>query len=172
MPHLNAGHSPTLLRLGRWWIVCASLLIGMTAPALAADTDIVSVGATVLTKNNCKFNNPSSASLAFGNIDPSSSGNATATATLSIRCGGASPIVSYALNHDSGLHETGVNANRMKQATLNEYLPYALTLTPASGTIPKNTDQTITLSGTITPANFQNAAMGAYADTVVITLSP
>ena len=153
-------------------LVCTLLLIGATAPALAAGSAIVSVGATVLSKNNCKFNHPPSATLAFGNIDPSSSANATATATLTIRCGGASPTVSYALNHDSGLHETGVNANRMKHATLNEYLPYAFALSPSSATIPKNTNQTITITGTMTPANFQNAAMGTYADTVVVTVSP
>jgi len=147
-------------------------MLGAAAPALAAGSAIVSVAATVLSKNNCKFNNPSSATLGFGNIDPSSSANATATATLTIRCGGASPTVSYALTDDSGLYETGVNANRMKHATLNEYLPYAFALTPSSGTMPKNTDQTITLTGTITPASFQNAAMGAYADTIVVTLNP
>jgi hypothetical protein len=30
----------------------------------------------------------------------------------------------------------------------------------------------VTITGTITPANFQNALAGAYADTVVLTLSP
>lgn len=148
------------------------LLLCAANPALAGGGTVVSVGATVLSNSNCKFNNPPSAALAFGNIDPSSGANATATATLTIRCGGASPSVTFALSHDSGLHETGPDANRLKHATLNEYLPYGFTLTPSSGTIPKNTNQTITIDGTITPASFQNATMGTYADTVVVTLNP
>ncbi|WP_084181352.1 spore coat protein U domain-containing protein [Polaromonas glacialis] len=171
MPRRNSPRSTTPARLG-WCFFFAPLLLGAATPAYAADSSTVSVGATVLSNNNCKFRAPGSATLAFGNIDPSSNINATASATLTIRCGGASPLVSYALSHDSGLYKTGVNLNRMKHATLNEYLPYALTLTPSSGTIAKNADQTITLSSSVTPASFQNAAMGAYADTVVITLSP
>lgn len=169
MPRPNL--SP-LSRLRRCSLATTVLLWGAAQPALAGDSAIVSVGATVLSKNNCKFKGPTAAILAFGNIDPASNANATATATLTIRCGGASPTVVYALDHDSGLHKTGVNANRAKHATLNEFLAYSLTLTPASGSIAKNTEQVITLTGTITPANFQNATTGAYADTVVLTLSP
>lgn len=172
MSRLNSKVLTTPPRKGRWLFLWACLLLGPAASPAAADSAVVSVGATVLSKNNCKFNAPGSATLAFGKIDPSTNVNATATATLTIRCAGASPTVSYALNHNSGLHETGVNLNRMKHATLNEYLPYALTLTPSSGTMAKNEDQTITLSSTVTPASFQNAAVGVYADTVVITLSP
>ena len=172
MPHIDLKPWATLPRLGWRWPLFTLLLLGPAAPALAAGNAIVSVGATVVSNNNCKFRAPGSATLAFGDINPSSSVNATALATLTIRCGGASPLVSYAISHNGGLHESGVNLNRMKHATLNAHLPYAMTLTPSSGTVAKNADQTITLTGTVTPASFQNAAMGAYADTVVITLSP
>lgn len=147
-------------------------LTSIPAPAQAAGNASVAIGATVLSKNNCVFRKPGSATLAFGNIDPSSGSNATAAASLTIRCGGASPQVSYALTHDSGLYETAVNANRMKHATLNEYIPYSFALTPSSGTMPKKTDQVISITGTITPANFQNAMMGAYSDTVLVTVNP
>jgi spore coat protein U-like protein len=142
------------------------------APARAAGTVTVDVSATVLSKNICKFNSPGSATLTFGNIDPSSTANATATASLTIRCGGASPTVAYALTHDSGMYETGADANRMKHATLNEFLPYSFVLTPTSGTIAKNTDKTIVIDGTITPTDFQNASIGAYSDAVVVTVNP
>jgi spore coat protein U-like protein len=139
---------------------------------LAADNAAVTIGATVLSKSNCKFNAPTSAVLAFGTINPLSNVNATASATLSIRCGGSANVAAYSLTHDSGLHETGASLNRMKHTTLNTFLPYSLTLSPSSGTIAKNVDQIITVSGTVTPANFQDANIGSYADTVVITLSP
>lgn len=157
------------VRLSRRFIF-ASLMLGASSLLFAADTASVSVGATVLSKNNCKFRSPGSATLAFGNIDPSSSVDATASATLIISCGGASPTVSYVLSRNNGLFASGVN--RMKHATLSEYLSYALMLTPESGTVAKNVDQTINITGRITPANFQDANVGAYADTVVITLLP
>lgn len=157
------------VRLPRWFYF-ALFVLGASSSVFAADTASVSVGAIVLSKNNCKFRSPGSATLAFGNIDPSSSVNATASATLIISCGGASPTVSYVLSRDSGLYAAGIN--RMKHATLNEYLSYTLVLTPESGMVAKNVDQTINLTGTITPANFQDANVGAYADTVVITLLP
>ena len=169
----NADFQSASTRLcAKFNLLLAVLMLGTIPPATAADVSSVSVGATVLSNNNCRFRGASSVALAFGSIDPSSTLNATRSAVLTIRCGGASPVVSYALTHDSGLYETGVNLNRMKHATLNTYLPYTLTLTPSSGTVSKNVDQIITVSGTVTPANFQNAEMGAYADSVVITLSP
>lgn len=153
-------------------LVFALFCVLSPVAASAADAASVSVSATVLSKNVCKFRNPTSAALSFGTIDPASGANATASATLTIRCGGSSATVSYALTHDSGLYETGVNANRMKHDTLDAYLPYALTLTPASGSIPKNTVETITISGEIAPVQFQDAPVGAYADSVVVTVEP
>lgn len=172
MAHIDSPSLTAVLPQRGIWFCCAALLFGTTIPAQAAGNVIVSVSATVLSKNNCKFQAPGSATLAFGNLNPSSSVSATVTATLVIRCTGSASVATYALTHNSGLYETGVNLNRMKHATLNEYLPYALTLTPSSATVLKNTNQTITLSGTVMPASFENASQGAYADTVVITLSP
>lgn len=138
----------------------------------AAGNAVVAVTATVLSKSQCKFQGSTTPALAFGSINPSSNTNAIATATLTLRCLGSANPAAYVLTHDSGLYELGVNQNRMKHLTLNEYLPYAFTLSPSSGTIPKNVDQPIIITGTVTPANFQNAALGSYADTVVVTLLP
>ena len=167
----NSQNAPIPVQLGLCFFF-ASLLLGTTPAVLAADSAIVSIGGTLLSKNNCKFRAPGSATLSFGNIDPSSVVNSVAAATLIVRCGGASATVAYSLDHDGGLYKTGPSLNRMKHATLNEYLSYTLALTPSSGTVPKNTDQTINLTSTVTPASFQDASMGAYSDTVVITLLP
>ena len=164
-------NNPTSARL---WLGCCFVLalLGVPNKSQAADSAIVSVGATVLSKNICRFNNPASATLAFGNIDPGSNLNATAGASLTLKCSGSSASASYALSQDSGLYKTGTNLNRMKHASLNEYLPYTLTFTPSSGTVAKNTDLTINFTATVVPASFQDASLGAYADTVVITLVP
>ena len=138
----------------------------------AADNSVVTVSAVVLSKNNCKFDAPISIALAFGNIDPNGGSAATASGSLSFKCGGSSATASYILTHDSGLWDTGPGANRMKHATLNQYLPYTLTLSPSSGSVAKNVTQTVNVGGSISPADFQDATMGAYADTVVVTLNP
>ena len=149
-----------------------ALLPGFPMVTQAAGTTSVPVSATVLSKNNCKFQGSKSVALAFGNIDPSSAAAATASAGLVIRCAGSAALATYALTVDDGLHGTGPGARRMKHATLNVFLPYSVSLTPASGTVAKNIDVAIAVNGTVTAANFQDANAGAYGDTLVITLTP
>lgn len=132
----------------------------------------VGVTATVLSKNVCKFVT-ASANLAFGAINPASTSNATASANLTIRCVGSSSSATFLITQDSGLYSTGVGANRMRNTSvLTEYLPYSLSISPSSATIPKNVDTTIAIGGTITPSNFQNAYVGNYQDTVILTIVP
>lgn len=146
-------------------------LLALAGAARAGDAASVAVGAVVLSKSVCKFNT-ASAALAFGTLQAASDSPATASATLALVCHGSAPLASYALTHDSGRDETGPNAPRMRHATLGEYLPYQLSITPAMGTIEKNSTQTITLEGTILPDSFQNAFPGTYTDQVVVTLVP
>ena len=53
-----------------------------------------------------------------------------------------------------------------------EFLPYSLALSPTSGSAPKNVSQPLTATVTIPVASFQQAIVGTFADTVVITVSP
>lgn len=146
-------------------------LLALAGAARADDAASVAVGAVVLSKSVCKLNT-TSATLAFGAIQAASDSPATASATLALVCHGSAPLASYALTHDSGRYEPGPNAPRMRHATLGEYLPYQLSITPAMGTIEKNSTQTIVLEGTILPDSFQNAAPGTYTDQLVVTLVP
>lgn len=133
----------------------------------------MAVSATVLSTSNCKFNAPSSASLAFGTIDPSGLANVTATASLVVRCGGSAPNATFAITDDSGLYKTGPGAYRMRHAvTTTAFLGYSVGYSPQTATIPKNTDQTIMITGTITAAQYGNAIAGSFADTVTLTISP
>lgn len=158
-----------MLRLHRLWPVCL-LVIASGAATAAANT--VAVSASVLSKNQCKFNS-ASATLAFGAIDPSGSAAATQSTTISFKCVGSALSATFSISHDSGLYETAVNANRMRHATVTtEYLRYSLTLNPVTATVPRNTDQTITITGTVAAPDYQNAYVGSYADTVVLTLIP
>ncbi len=154
-------------------IIAVALMILMTASVShAAGSAAVAVSATVLSKSNCKFS-AVPGPLSFGSLNPLNSGNGTASATITFRCGGSAPTATFIISQDSGLYKTGPNGNRMRHATvLTEYLPYALTLSPTSGTVLKNVSQTVTVSGTITAPDYQNAYAGNYADTVVISLNP
>jgi spore coat protein U-like protein len=137
-----------------------------------AEAQTLTVAATVLSKNVCKFNSKTS-TLAFGSLDPANPVDVTVSTSIIFSCKGASAVASFFIDDDDGLYETGVNANRMRHATLpTEFLPYSLTLSPASGTAPKNVDQTLTITGLAKGVDYQNAAAGSYADTVVISIVP
>ena len=155
-------------------IVLASTLM---APSLTVSAGVfngtMQVGATVLSTSKCKFNAPGSTTLAFGVIDPSGAGNVIATGSLSVICRGSAANATFAITDDSGLYNTGVGAYRMQHAvTTTAYLGYTVNYSPQSATIPKNTNQTITVTGTITAAQYANAIAGNFADTATITVSP
>ena len=168
---------PMTGRIGRPSLALAfagALALAVVAPAAAQGTATLSVSAVVLSKNQCKFDNPPRATLAFGNLDPAATTDATASvATLSFVCRGSSPIATYSVTQDGGLHSTGgPNGNRMKHVTANEYLPYTLTLTPAAGSAPRNVRVNLTVTGTVLLTNFRSALVGDYNDTVVLTVNP
>lgn len=149
--------------------IAAVLLAG---PATAADGALVSVSATVLSKSNCKFLT-NSASIPFGTMDASLMSDRVVTASLTYRCQGSAPVAAFAFSTDDGLHEAGTGLPRMRHATMStEYLPYRLGLSPASGTINKGVVGTLTLTGTVTPANLSDAISGSFSDTVTVTLVP
>ncbi|MRR06362.1 MAG: hypothetical protein EG828_05370 [Deltaproteobacteria bacterium] len=155
--------------------VAICLLLFLTAigiPAADAGTSTLSVGATVISKNNCKFRS-GAATLNFGAIDPGNTADITGTASMKFVCNGSAPLATFAFSTDDGLYDTGPGANRMRNTTtITEFLPYTLSLNPTTGTISKGVEQTLTISGTVTPSSYRGAYSGNYADTVVISLTP
>jgi len=151
-------------------IITTSIL--MIASIGYADSNIVSVTATVLSKSQCKFNSKT-ATLNFGDLDPANPVDKTIDTSITFKCGGSDPIATFSITDDDGLYEIGSNRNRMRHTTvLTEYLPYSLMLSPTSGTVPKNTDQTLTVTGTVRGVDYQDATMGSYSDTVVVSIEP
>lgn len=151
-------------------------LILMMAGVIAATegyaaTSTVTVTATVLSKNTCRFTTTAGA-IAFGTLTLGNP-DQTIPATLTYRCQGSTPLATFLITDDDGLYETGVNANRMQNtATLVDYLPYELSYSPTSATVPRNTNQTLSLTAVIRAANIAAAAQGAYSDTVTLTINP
>lgn len=145
-----------------------AMALALSSAAAGAASATVSVTATVISKNQCKFNSPTAA-LAFNPINPADPSPAvTAHTSITFKCGGSSANATFSVSHDGGQ-----NGNRMLNTTqANEYLPYTLTLSPQTATVPKNVVQTLNIDGSIAQADFQNAYVGAYADTVVLTVVP
>jgi len=148
------------------------LSIVLTVAPAAAETGILSVTATVLSKSNCKFNS-NTATLNFGNLDPASPVDRTVSTSITFMCHGSANPATFSITDDDGMYETGPNGNRMRHTTLTtEYLSYSLTLNPTAGTVPKNTDQTLTITGAVKGSEYQDAYVGNYSDTVVISIEP
>ena len=136
----------------------------------AANTAAMSVSATVLSKSNCKFPN-GSITLPFGTIDPSGTANAVASSTTTFTCSGSAATATFLITQDGGLHNA--SGNRLQHATVpGAFLPYSISLSPTTGTVPKNLAQTLTITGTILPGDYQQAIAGNYADTVTMTIAP
>ena len=149
--------------------VMAAALLGLRAHA--ANSGTLTLNATVLSKNVCRFVSTATA-LNFGSIDPTSTSPVTVTLSLSYRCNGSDPVATWAVSSDDGLHETGPGQPRMQHTTNPAfYLPYSLAF-PASGSAPRNVAQTMTVTGTIAPANFAAAIAGSYSDTLVLSILP
>lgn len=152
-------------------LVIAGILLAGTARAGGAA--VISVSAVVVSKSNCKFNNPRSTSIGFGTLDAGLQNPRVERATLSFTCEGTAPSAVYSFSTDDGLKPDGPGLPRMQHATeAKQYLSYSLELSPPSGTIDKGALGTLTLVGTITPANIANAIAGAFSDTVTITIIP
>jgi spore coat protein U-like protein len=145
--------------------VAAVTFLLVAGAAMAADTNTVTVTASVT--GTCKFSSPTS-TLGFGALDPSSSADATATTSVSFWC---TKGTTATLTDDDGLHKLVADGNRMQhQADSNEYIPYSFSYTPSSltGSGP-NVPTTLTITGTITNAEYVDALAGSYSDTVVVS---
>lgn len=150
----------------------AALLLAGSPPAQAADNGSLSVSAVVLSRSVCRFLT-GTRTLDFGTIDPTSAVNATASVTVQFWCLGYRGPTTYAMTANNGLHAAGAGLRRLRHTTAaTEYMAYSLALSPASGTLPWLAAQTVTVSGTIVPTEFQNARFGAYSDTVVLSVNP
>jgi spore coat protein U-like protein len=152
------------------FVVLGGLLAA--AQIMAAGPNSIDVSATVLSKNNCKFNTAASA-LNFGDLDPANPVDVTVSTAVTFVCRGSAPVATFFIDDDDGLNETGPDGNRMAHATLPAtYLPYSLSLNPTSATVPKNAAQTLTINGTVLGNDYQSAFVGSYSDTVVISITP
>ena len=151
------------------------VLVGLAPQAALAGVyaNPINVSLTILSKSNCQFNNPATATLNFGTLNPLSPADVSVSTTVSFVCRGSSSVATYSVSDDDGLHESGPGLPRMQHTTTpTTFLPYLLTLSPTTGSAPKNVDQILTVTGTILGTDYQSAIAGNYSDTVTISIQP
>ena len=139
----------------------------------AASLSNLTINAVILSKSNCRFTNPPTATLDFGNLDPASGAPVATSAGLTIRCGGSANPATFLISDDDGLNSSGPGARRMQHSTLpGNFIPYSMNYTPAAGTIPKNTNTPVTVNASILGPDYQSVPSGPYTDTVTLTITP
>ena len=152
-------------------IITITLAFGSTQ-LLAAGSTLLSVQAVVLSKSKCRFTT-TTATIPFGNLDPSSPVDVNQTLSINIRCGGSAPIATFLISDDDGLFESGPDGNRMQHLVQPTFfMPYSLTASPLSGTTPRNTDVAITITADILAASYATLPAGDYSDTVTLSIIP
>jgi hypothetical protein len=157
---------------GSWLAVAACLAVPAGPLAAASNTHAVQVSATILSQSVCRFTNNGPSLLAFGSIDPSSAGPQVVSVTTTFRCTGSAAVATYSISSDDGQNPAGPGQPRMAHGSSpGQFLPYTLNL-PQTGSVPKNTVQTLTVTGTMTSTQYANAAAGTYSDSVVLTIAP
>ncbi|MGH8849475.1 MAG: Csu type fimbrial protein [Casimicrobiaceae bacterium] len=139
-----------------------------TGFAYAADTSNMTVQATVV--GSCKFN--STPTLDFGNLDPASASNGAGSSTISFWCTKGS---NYTVTAGNGSNYDAANSTRrMKGPGATDLMAYSLTL-PAGATgtgAGKSSAITFAVTGTVPNANYINATVGSYTDTVQMAVNP
>ena len=153
------------------YLALSMLAAGAMSSAFGADTYSLAVSATVL--GRCKFTQAAGQTLTItntvGGIDPSLAGPATGNATITYKC---TANQAPAFTTDTGTH---VSAGNMRVADgAGNFMIYTLGLAGGgngSG-FGAGQDKTLTVSGTITSANYVAAPAGTYTDTVVVSVNP
>jgi hypothetical protein len=142
--------------------VVASLLSAIAGLATAGDTQNLTVNATVI--QQCKFFGGAKTA-AFGDIDPSGTGNVTANATVQYKCTNGTTPGSLAPT-SGGLSRTMTSGSNTLAYTLS-----LASLSAGSG-FGSGQEKSVAVTATITPAQFQNAVAATYEEVVELTISP
>ena len=144
--------------------LAAALLTCSAGFAAAAGTQSLAVTANV--QGICKFS-AASTPLAFGSIDPSLTVDKVMTANVLYKC--TKGTVSLGVTATGGLTRTMVGPTATD--TLGYTLAFASDTQTGTGFGPGK-DLTMVVTGTITPAQFQNVSSGAYSENVTLNITP
>lgn len=145
--------------------VCLPLL------AQAADTATLNVNMSMSAKvvGSCALSTVPT--LAFGTLDPAASTDVTATGTVTFWC---TKNAWYTLQAGNGAHfDITKSTRQLRGPSASDLIPYALSPAVSAGTGQgKQSPLSVTLTAKILGYDYANAAPGAYADTVLVTINP
>lgn len=141
-------------------LVLAAAMAMFASATFAAGTATVDVTATVV--GSCVFTT-ANATLAFPPLDASVVAPVNGATGLDFQCAAG---VSYTISDDTA------GAPAMTSTTLvpAQNIPYSLSY--AATGLATGASQTLAVTGTVAYADFQNAWVDAYTDTVVFTINP
>ncbi len=146
------------------FIALATLAAGVAA---WADTNTLTVQASVT--GTCKFSAATS-TVNFGALDPSSAADASGSTTTNFWC--TKGVTTDSIAADTGLNPAG-GVRQMKDLAGTDLIPYSLTLlADGSSNAGPLSPRTLTITASITNANYVTKTAGSYADTVVLTITP
>ena len=152
-------------------ILLASLIataFGASTSAFAGNTQTMAVSATIVGTCNLQ----SASALAFGNVDPSVAANVVKTATVTYKCtNGTAPtsLTDLSANNSAG-------QRRMKGAVSASFMNYSVAYTAptaaGNGFGSGSSATSVTVTGTLAFADFQNSVADTYNDTLTFTIAP
>ncbi len=129
------------------WFTVLALSLCIAGPALG---------------QTCSFNSGQPNTASFGVIDPTLITTKTFSVTLNYKCTG-SAIAAFTI---TGANDTGPGAYRLRNlAQPTQYMAYDVSTAIVPGT-------KITLNGQLVAANYQNAYVGNYSDTLSVLVLP
>lgn len=149
-------------------ISAAAALMAMAGTAMAADTNTLTVQASVT--GTCKFSSATS-TLNFLSLDPSVGANATASTTTQFWC---TKGVTEAISAGNGSNYSG-SKRQMKDTAVGgtDLIPYTLTLTKdGNANAGPNSPRTLTIDGGILGSDYTGKTASTYSDTVALTITP
>jgi len=154
-----------MIRNIKVFVLAAVMVVVMPFLAMAA-TAQVEVTADVI--NACSFSTPSG-TLNFGNLDPTSGLDVSASTTLTFTCTNGA---GYLIFEDHGQHWDNWSKT-VCGGNPQTCIEYGTTYSPNGGysTGPQN-PITLTINGSISYYDYEFATAGHYTDTITYTVTP
>lgn len=153
--------------------IAAASLLALAAASAGAVTQNLSVQASV--QSVCTFTT-AARTLDFGSLDPSAAAaqnNIALDGAISYKC--TNGVTPSSLSVGNGSNWSGTT-RQMKNTLSNDYIPYTLNITMPGTTTGQGfsagKERTISITGNLTAAAYEDAVAGSYGDTVVITVAP
>ena len=130
--------------------------------AAAAVSLLLSASSTQVLAQSCSFNPSQPNTASFGTINPTLTTPRTFSITVNYKCtGGATAVFTI-----SGANDSGPGAYRMQNTQQpTRFLPYSIATVNEPGS-------KITLNGLLVAADYQNAWVGSYTDTLTVLVLP